>query len=103
MQNNIDGELATHVLYSFKELEALQKGGVQRIYTGNIATGAHQLEISLIAKLEGGRDYAQTERFTIDKGVEPKLVGWPGGGQAHRDRELVRRWRAHCTALSASV
>jgi hypothetical protein len=29
----------------------------------------------VIGKLEGGKDYAQTERFTIDKGIEPKLVG----------------------------
>ena len=86
VQIQIDGQLVAHSIYSFKELEALQKGGVQRIYTGNIATGAHQLEVSLMGKLEGGKDYAQTERFTIDKGVEPKLVGitlaGPGAGKA---------------------
>jgi hypothetical protein len=75
VQIQLDGKLVAHYIYSFKELEALQRGGVQRIYTGNIATGAHQLEVSVIGKLEGGKDYAQTESFTIDKGVEPKLVG----------------------------
>ena len=75
MQIQLDGKLVAHYIYSFKELEALQRGGVQRIYTGNVAPGAHQLEVSVIGKLEGGKDYAQTERFTIDKGVEPKLVG----------------------------
>ena len=43
IQLEINGELATHHIYSFNELEALQKGGVQRIYTGNIPTGDHQL------------------------------------------------------------
>jgi len=71
----LDGQLVAHYIYSFKELDALQKGGVQRIYTGNIPTGSHQLEVSILGKLEGGKDYAQTEKFTIDKGVEPKLVG----------------------------
>jgi hypothetical protein len=75
VQIQLDGKLVAHYIYSFKELEALQRGGVQRIYTGNLATGAHQLEVSVIGKLDGGKDYAQTERFTIDKGVEPKLVG----------------------------
>jgi len=75
IQVQLDGKLVAHYIYSFKELEALQKGGVHRIYTGNLATGAHQLEVSVIGKLEGGKDYAQTERFTIDKSVEPKLVG----------------------------
>jgi hypothetical protein len=75
VQIQLDGQLVAHYIYSYKELEALQKGGVQRIYTGNIPTGSHQLEVSVIGKLEGGKDYAQTEKFTIDKGIEPKLVG----------------------------
>ncbi len=37
VQIQIDGQLVAHSIYSFKELEALQKGGVQRIYTGNVA------------------------------------------------------------------
>ena len=75
VQIQLDGKLVAHYIYSFKELEALQKGGVQRIYTGNIPTGSHQLEVSVLGKLAGGKDYAQTEKFTIDKGIEPKLVG----------------------------
>jgi hypothetical protein len=39
----IDGEPVARHIYSFKELEALQKGGVQRIYTGNLPTGEHDL------------------------------------------------------------
>lgn len=75
VQIQLDGKLVAHYIYSYKELEALQKGGVQRIYTGNIATGSHQLEVSVMGKLDGGRDYARTESFTIDKAVGPKLVG----------------------------
>lgn len=75
VQVQIDGKLVAHYIYSHKELEALQKGGVQRIYSGNVPTGRHELEISAIGKLAGGKDYSQTGRFTFDKGVEPKLVG----------------------------
>jgi len=35
----IDGQLVAHYIYGFKELEALRKGGVQRIYVGNVTTG----------------------------------------------------------------
>src|SRR5215469_8236765 len=35
----IDGQLVAHYIYSAKELQALRKGGVQRIYVGNVATG----------------------------------------------------------------
>jgi hypothetical protein len=71
----LDGKLAAHSNYTFNELEALQKGGVQRVHTGNIPTGSQQLEVSVIGKLEGGKDYERTESFTIDKGIEPKLLG----------------------------
>ena len=39
----LDGKSVAHHLYTFKELEALQKGGVQRIYVGNVRTGEHAL------------------------------------------------------------
>jgi len=71
----IDGQLVAHHIYSAKELEALRKGGVQRIYVGNVATGDHQLEVLVDAKAEGGSDFTRTERFTVRKEVKPKLVG----------------------------
>ena len=71
----IDGHLVAHYIYSFKELEALRKGGVQRIYVGNVATGDHKLEVLVDGKLDGGADFNRTERFTFRKEVKPKLVG----------------------------
>jgi hypothetical protein len=71
----IDGRLATHYIYSAKELDALRRGGVQRIYSGNIATGAHQIEVSVIGKAANGKDYTQTERFPFTKEIKPKLLG----------------------------
>jgi len=82
---HIDGQLATHYIYTFKELEALQKGGVQRIYTGNVASGAHEIGVSFIGKLDSGKDYTQTDRFAFSKGIGPKLIGvtlaGPGSGK----------------------
>jgi len=71
----IDGQPVAHYIYSFKELDALKKGGVQRIYAGNVVTGEHQIEVSVSGKLQGGGDYSQTGSFAFQKGVEPKLVG----------------------------
>jgi hypothetical protein len=71
----VDGELVAHHIYSFKELEALRKGGVQRIYVGNVATGDHQLEVLVDGKLEDGADFSRMEHFTFRKEVKPKLVG----------------------------
>ena len=71
----IDGQLVAHYIYSAKELQALRKGGVQRIYVGNVATGDHKLEVLVDGKLEGGADFSRSGQFTFRKEVKPKLVG----------------------------
>jgi len=71
----IDGATATHHIYSFKELEALQKGGVQRIYTGNVTTGAHNVDVTMVGKLKNGNDFAETSSFEFLKDVKPKALG----------------------------
>jgi archaellum component FlaF (FlaF/FlaG flagellin family) len=70
----LDGKPVAHHIYTFKELEALQKGGVQRIYTGNILAGSHELQVSVLGKSGGGNDFQKTELFTINKDVGPKIV-----------------------------
>lgn len=83
----IDGKPAARHLYTFKELEAMQQGGVQRIYTGNITKGEHELQVSVLGKSESGSEYRHTQSFKVSKDIGPKLVGitvaGPGaGGQA---------------------
>jgi hypothetical protein len=76
----IDGRPVAHYIYSYKELEALRKGGVQRIYTGNVATGARELQVSVSGQLPSGREFNRTEHFSFTKDIEPKLVGITLGG-----------------------
>jgi hypothetical protein len=75
VQIQIDGQMAAHYIYSFKELEALQMGGVQRIYTGNITTGNHQVAVTVNGKLSSGKDYSRTDQFSFTKEIMPKLLG----------------------------
>jgi hypothetical protein len=70
----LDGTSAAHHLYTFKELEALQKGGVQRIYTGNVRSGEHDLDVLVIGKTGGGADLRRSEHFTVSKDVGPRIV-----------------------------
>lgn len=70
----LDGTPVAHHLYTFKELEALQNGGVQRIYTGNVRSGGHDLQVSVIGKTGGGADFQKSERFTVNKDVGPRIV-----------------------------
>ncbi len=74
MEIQLDGKPVTHHLYAFRELEALQKGGVQRIYTGNIKSGEHDLQVLLTGKTAGESDLRAKESFKFKKDVGPKLV-----------------------------
>ncbi len=73
VQIKIDGKKVAHHIYSFKEVDALHRGGVQRIYTGNIRGGNHRLDISVIGK-SGGSKTKRKITYTLNKGVGPKLV-----------------------------
>ena len=66
----IDGKDVSSHIYIFKELEALQKGGVQRLYTGNTKTGDHTLDVSINSK--GADVQSLSHKFT--KSVEPRLI-----------------------------
>lgn len=93
IQVHINGELAAHHIYSFKELEALEKGGVQRVYTGNVPTGQHELSVLVLGKLKSGKDYEQSGRFPFAKGVEPKTLGITLAGPGLGDKGIdVRDW-----------
>jgi hypothetical protein len=70
----LDGEPVAHHLYTFKELEALRKGGVQRIYAGNVRSGEHDLQVLVLGKTGGGADIQKSERFTVNKNVGPRIV-----------------------------
>lgn len=88
VQIQIDGEPVARHIYSAKELEALQKGGVQRIYTGNLPTGEHRLEVSVAGTQAGGGDLRGTRSFTFRKEVEPKLVGITLAAQGSGDASI---------------
>ena len=70
----LDGKPATHYLYTFKELEALQMGGVQRIYTGNVTTGLHSVQVNFKGQSKGGSTLDRTESFEVQKDVGPAIV-----------------------------
>jgi hypothetical protein len=72
---NIDGNAVAHHIYTFKELEALQNGGVQRVFTGNVTSGSHQLTVEVSGKLRNGDEFSNDETFSFSKGVDPRLLG----------------------------
>jgi hypothetical protein len=88
----LDGKSVAHHLYTYKELEALQKGGVQRIYVGNVRTGGHALQVTVLGKSEGGSDFRKNGSFNITKDIGPKLVGVVLAGTGSSNTITVKDW-----------
>ena len=70
----LDDTPVAHHIYTYKELEALQRGGVQRIYTGNIRAGEHDRQVLVIGKSAEGVDFRKKDHFKVDKDVGPEIV-----------------------------
>jgi len=69
----LDNKDVANYIYSYKEVQALQKGGVQRVFTGNVTTGPHNLQITVKGK-EGGSNRSNSGTNTVTKGVGPQFV-----------------------------
>ncbi len=88
LEVQLDGKPVAYYLYSFKELEAIQKGGLQRIFTGNITTGVHDMKVTAMGKTRSGTDFAKAESFKVTKDITPKIVevNLSGHGISFKDR-----------------
>jgi hypothetical protein len=70
----LDGQPVAQHLYSFKELEALQLGGVQRLYTGNVKSGPHTIEVTFNGISKGGNPFERSDSYQLRKGAGPSFV-----------------------------
>lgn len=71
---NIDGLAVEKYIYTYRELEALHKGGVQRLHTGNVATGGRKLEVTVRGKTASGELFEKKSNTTVNKKVTPKFI-----------------------------
>jgi hypothetical protein len=69
----LDDKDIAHHIYSYKEVDALRSGGVQRVFTGNVRRGQHSLQVSIIGKV-GGSKKTDSKTYTLAKGVGPQFV-----------------------------
>ncbi len=68
-----DKNIANH-LYTERELAALKRGGVQRLYIGNLPSGEHEIVAIFTGVGPSGRDYRRGESVVIETTTEPQFV-----------------------------
>jgi hypothetical protein len=74
VQLKIDDKNVANHLYTERELAALKRGGVQRLYIGNLNSGEHEIVAIFTGIGPKGRDYRRGESIVFDKTTEPQFV-----------------------------
>ena len=74
VQLKIDDKIVANHLYTEREIAALRRGGVQRLYIGNLASGKHELVAFFTGQGPSKRDYRRGTTVTIEKTTDPQYV-----------------------------
>ena len=70
----LDGKEVANYLYTEREISALHRGGVHKIFIGNQKAGDHELVAFFIGKGPSGRDYKRGTELTFEKELGPKYL-----------------------------
>lgn len=94
VQLKFDGKPVSSYLYSEREVEALHRGGVQRLYLGNVKTGDHEIVAIFIGRGPHGRDYRRGATLNFEKQIGAKFVELQISDREIKQQPefLVREW-----------
>jgi hypothetical protein len=94
VQLSLDGKPVSKYLYTGREVGALHRGGVHRLYIGNLNAGEHELVAIFTGRGPHERDYRRGATLTFEKGIGPKFVELAISDRASKQQPefLVREW-----------
>lgn len=70
----LDNKEVANYLYTEREAQALLKGGVHRVYVGNLKAGEHELIALFTGQGPNARDYRRGATIKLEKGVGAKYI-----------------------------
>ena len=74
VQLKVDDKEVANYLYTEREQEALKRGGVQRLWLGNMKAGHHEVTAFFTGQGPHARDYKRGTTLKVEKGVGAKYV-----------------------------
>jgi hypothetical protein len=94
VQLKFDGKSVSNYLYSEREVEALHRGGVQRLYLGNVKTGGHEIVAIFTGRGPHGRDYRRGATLNFEKQIGAKFVELKISDRETKQQPefMVREW-----------
>jgi hypothetical protein len=90
----VDNKEVANYLYTEREAEALLKGGVQRVYLGNLKVGNHELVAFFTGKGPNVRDYKRGTSLQFEKGVGAKYLELKISDKQRKEQPefVVKEW-----------
>lgn len=74
VQLKLNDKIVANHLYTEQELNALLRGGVQRVYMGNLPSGRHELIAYFSGTGPKGREFRRGTTLALEKSSSPKFV-----------------------------
>jgi hypothetical protein len=74
VQIKLDDKVVANYLYTQLEVDALHRGGVQRVYLGNLRTGQHELVAYFTGKGPHDRNYRRGANVKFEKTTDAKYI-----------------------------
>ncbi len=74
VQLKVDDKEVANYLYTEREQEALKRGGVQRLWLGNMKAGEHEVTAFFTGRGPHTRDYKRGTTLKVEKGVGAKYL-----------------------------
>lgn len=94
VQLEVDGKEVSNYLYTEREVEALHRGGVQRLFLGNLKAGRHEIVAFFTGVGPHGRDYRRGASLEFDKEIGAKFVELQISDRISKQQPefVVREW-----------
>ena len=70
----VDNKEVANYLYTEREAQALLKGGVHRVFIGNLKAGEHEVVALFTGQGPNARDYRRGATIKVEKGVGAKYI-----------------------------
>lgn len=66
----VDDEVVASHLYTARQVDALRRGGMQRLHMGNLKTGEHEVTVFVDGIGPENRPYRKAATYQLDKGTD---------------------------------
>jgi len=94
VQLKLNDKVVSNYLYTEREIKALKRGGVQRLYIGNLTSGEHELTAFFIGRGPSNRNFKRGASKTIEKSGDASYIELKITGESSKEQPdfVVKIW-----------